>query len=136
MRQFKDMHGREYNIILTLRTFKKFRDVLGIDMLTFSDQQMIDLSEDPIRMIDMIYVAIREQCDAANITDTQFGESLQSEEATAAVMAFFRAYADFCPRVKRDALNKYLDAAEAMQAKQEAAMETLLSGDTSTDSQD
>lgn len=122
MRKFCDLKGKEYSISLTVGSFRDFKDLIDVDLLSMSDAELAKTFEDIVTVIDLIYVSVKDQCDDAGISDRDFGYRLEGDSLDAAVEAFARAYADFSPPSKRKALHKFMDATKSVRDRAFAAM--------------
>lgn len=128
MPKFKANDGREYSVTLSLRDFKRFKNEVEIDVLNFSNEEFIALTEDVLTVAELLYSAVEDQCKSKGVSADEFLMSISGDAVEGAVMAFFRAYADFCPRAKRDAMNKYLDIAEQSMRLMDADIEAMTHG--------
>jgi len=96
MPTFQDNQGRTWTITATPPGLRRVRDLLGID-LTVSGQagfrEFNKLADDPMLLVNTLYVLCQEQADAAGVSDEEFGQSLVGyaiEDATRAMLGAFR----------------------------------------------
>ena len=126
MRTFQDNAGRTWTVALNVWTVKKVRDLLGVDLLDLcgpstplgaSDagkpgsgllQRFIT---DPVLLVDVLYVACKDQADPLGVTDEQFGRAMAGDAIDAATRAFLEELADFTPSPRdRARARKVMDA--------------------------
>lgn len=124
MYSFADGHGRRYDVAITVQALKRVRNLAGVDLATYLVQpgigemdlmQTLDL--DIVKLIDCIYCVVKPQADAYNLTDEEFGESLQGLTVRAARAAFWGALTDFFQSLGRDAHAKVVKLYLAAQEK-------------------
>jgi hypothetical protein len=104
MKPFKDSKGREWEIGLTIATVKRVKGLLGIDLLDLESGDpplLTRLATDIVLTIDAVYVCIKTQADAKNVTDEQFSEALGGDVILAARSAFFEELTDFFRQLGR-----------------------------------
>lgn len=100
MRAFKDRHGREWLVEITVGSIRSVRDLIKVDLYGLIDDRLAGMQallRDPVRLVDVIYVLCRSQCRERSIDDIAFGESLAGESLAAAGEAFTEAFFDFFP---------------------------------------
>lgn len=122
MRHFKDNTGRQWAVEINVAAVKRVRDVLGVDLLGALDGRLIqDLADDPVLLVDILYVLCRAQADAACVTDEDFGRSMAGDALDAAAAAFLEELVDFFPGARRGLLRKALGKFQALQSAAMAA---------------
>lgn len=94
MASFKDDQKRSWSIVVTIPLARKVRDQLGVDILK-TQTALQELSEDPLMMIDVIYLLCEQQAEKRGVTDEQFGEALSGGSVHHAVEAFTEALINF-----------------------------------------
>jgi hypothetical protein len=100
MRSFKDTQGRTWIVSITFHELKLCRKLLGVKLADLSNDCCKPLGEliaDAERFVDVLYVLCKEQADKANVSDADFGRSLDGDAIEAAIHAFVGAFADFSP---------------------------------------
>jgi hypothetical protein len=141
MRTFQDNAGRTWTVALSIWTVKRVRDVLGVDLLDLGGQTvwptrtregeqlpgnlLSRLIADPILLVDVLYVACKDQADAAGVTDEQFGRAMAGDSIDAATRAFLEELADFTPSPRdRARARKVLAATWRMIDKAQDVLDT------------
>lgn len=118
MKTFTDNANRTWTISINVATIKAVKGILGIDLLSVIDGQLLDkLGNDPIMLGDMLYVLCKQQADAQGVSDEQFGAALAGDAIEAATNAFLQELVDFFPVAKRAALAKMLEKLRTMEAR-------------------
>lgn len=138
MAKFQDSKGREWIVSVTVGSMKRVRDVLGVNLGTVLQDNMkplTELLEDPIQLVDVLYVLCKPQADADGITDVEFGESLCGDPFAEAVDAFLEGLIDFFPNrqgvilrklVKKGQTTHAILAARAEKAIDEITEQTVI----------
>ncbi len=104
MKTFTDTSGREWSLAITIDAVKRIRDLLKVDLLDLFGGEpplLTRLDTDVVLLCDTIFVALKPQADAAEITSEQFGASLGGDAIIAARDAFMEALADFFQSLRR-----------------------------------
>lgn len=104
MASFKDANGKTWTVQLDAPTIKAVRDELKIDLVDSKGTTFSQLADDPITLVDVLWVICREQASAAGITDEQFGRALVGDPIEQATGALLDAICDFFPQAKRKLL--------------------------------
>jgi hypothetical protein len=104
MRTFQDNAGRTWTVAMNVWTVKKVRDLLGVDLLDVGGDEgkpgpglLHRFIADPILLVDVLYVACKDQADPLGVTDEQFGRAMAGDAIDAATRAFLEDLADFTP---------------------------------------
>jgi hypothetical protein len=135
MRSFKDTQGRDWPVAVNTATVKRVRDLAGVNLLKIVESGpdgrnlLSDLLDDPVRLVDVLYVVCKPDADARGVTDEQFGGAMSGDAIDAGFTALTEDLADFFPQPRhRQALRSLLtkvretgellmrDAAEAVEA--------------------
>ena len=90
MSTFKDNSGREWSVNLDGPTIREVRK-LGIDLAAVDGSASEKLRDDPVLLVDSLWVICRAQAQAVRVTDSDFGKSLVGdaiEFATEALIDF------------------------------------------------
>ncbi|MEW4566124.1 hypothetical protein AB1K70_26640 [Bremerella sp. JC770] len=128
--QFTDSKGRKWDATVDVPTVKEIRNHLKIDLLDLlngQDHSLRKLIEDPITLVDALWLVCREQCAEKNITDEEFGRGLVGEGIDNAVDAFLVGLAYFFPKGRREivlgVVRKMNESMERVTTKALAALE-------------
>jgi len=100
MASFTDNKGRVWHVNITVGDCRTVKQMTGVDLGNLLANEFAELNRllgDIVLMVDVIYVCCKDEADANEITDVEFGQSLAGDSIEAACNAFIEAYADFCP---------------------------------------
>lgn len=125
-RAFTDTGGRIWPVSVTVADLKRVRQVLGVELGKMTLQQLAELVADPASFADVLYVLVRRE--HPDVTDEQFGEALCGDPLEAASLAFWRAWADFCPSQTRPLVLALARKAAEMRAEAVEQATTILNG--------
>ena len=126
MRQFTDTKERVWDVELNVRQMKRVRDVLGIDLVNViqagkdgavATDTLDRVANDPILLVDILWVLCEGQAKAAGVTDDDFGSSLAGDSISDATRAFLDELVDFFPGARRLFLKKAVDLARKYTAE-------------------
>jgi hypothetical protein len=115
MKTFTDSSGRVWTLSLTIDCAKRVRDLLNINLLEpeIGDPPPITrLGTDEILLCDVLFVMVKPQADALNVTADQFAGALGPEAILSAQNAFYDELIDFFQKRGRT------DRARAMATQQ------------------
>ena len=111
MKTFTDNAGRTWTVALNVTALKRVKSLCGVDLLgVVSDGgQLIErLASDPVILCDVIFAVCKEEAEAKNITDVDFGCAMAGDPIEAATTALLEELVDFFPRGKREVLRRAL----------------------------
>ena len=126
MRQFTDTKERVWEVELNVRQMKRVRDILGIDLVNViqagkdgavATDTLDRVANDPILLVDILWVLCEGQAKAAGVTDDDFGSSLAGDSISDATKAFLDELVDFFPGARRLFLKKAVDLARKYTAE-------------------
>ena len=135
MRQFTDTKERVWEVELNVRQMKRVRDVLGIDLVnviqagrdgTVATDTLDRVANDPILLVDILWVLCEGQAKAAGVTDDDFGSSLAGDSISDATRAFLDELVDFFPGARRLFLKKAVDLARKYETENAEILEKAL----------
>ena len=136
MRQFTDTKERVWDVELNVRQMKRVRDVLGIDLVNViqagkdgavATDTLDRVANDPILLVDILWVLCEGQAKAAGVTDDDFGSSLAGDSISDATRAFLDELVDFFPGARRLFLKKAVDLARKYETENLGLLEKALS---------
>ena len=136
MRQFTDTKERVWEVELNVRQMKRVRDILGIDLVnviqagrdgTVATDTLDRVANDPILLVDILWVLCEGQAKAAGVTDDDFGSSLAGDSISDATRAFLDELVDFFPGARRLFLKKAVDLARKYETENLGLLEKALS---------
>ena len=124
MRTFKDTAARTWSLSLNISIAKRLRDELKIDLFDENVGETIArLSGDPVLLADVLFLMVKDEADAKNITDEDFGSALGGDTITTATDSFLEELIDFYPEKKRAILQGLLS--KINQAEERLMTETI-----------
>ena len=135
MRQFTDTKERVWEVELNVRQMKRVRDALGIDLVnviqagrdgTVATDTLDRVANDPILLVDILWVLCEGQAKAAGVTDEDFGSSLAGDSIETATRAFLDELVDFFPGARRLILKKAVGLARKYEMESAAAVAEAL----------
>jgi len=117
MKTFTDNSGRSWSVTINVGAVKRVRDACGVNLLDAVGGALIQqLIDDPVLLADIVYCLVKDQADAAGITDEQFGRCLAGDAIDSATAAVLEELVDFFPLRRRTVLRKALEKAKALEA--------------------
>ena len=126
MHTFADNLGRTWYVAINVATIRRVRAALGVDLYAMVDDGMQELGKlvsDPVRLADVLYVLCKEDAEAKNISDEDFGRALGGD----AIAAAAEALVDFFPEERsRAALRRVIEAGRQVRTKLLEHAETML----------
>ena len=135
MRQFTDTKERVWDVELNVRQMKRVRDVLGIDLVNViqagkdgavATDTLDRVANDPILLVDILWVLCEGQAKTAGVTDDDFGSSLAGDSISDATRAFLDELVDFFPGARRLFLKKAIDLARKFETENAQMLEKAL----------
>ena len=135
MRQFTDTKERVWEVELNVRQMKRVRDILGIDLVNViqagkdgavATDTLDRVANDPILLVDILWVLCEGQAKAAGVTDDDFGSSLAGDSVADATRAFLDELVDFFPGARRLFLKKAVDLARKYETENLEVLEKAL----------
>jgi len=125
---FRDSQNRTWDLALTHSTATRLRNRLEVKL--YDGQQIVEqLLGDTELLVNTIYVTCQPQCDAAGVTDEDFGAAMGGDAIAEATAAFLEAFVNFSPPAKRQVLQNLLTKTRELEARQaKAAQRRLDSG--------
>lgn len=121
---FTDTEGRAWTVEVTTSTVTRCRNVLNVDLMEAIEGSLIPkLVNDPMLLVDVLYVVLKPQADAMGVTDEQFGEALGRGKLWEARDCLASAIVFFSPPEKRSAVRKVWTKTKALT---ESAMDAVI----------
>ena len=132
MATFTDNKGRAWSVeidTLAIRRVASRLDGLRIDRL-YDDgaRGMFELTGDPLRLCDLLWVLVEPEAAKRGVTDEEFGRALAGDALDAAAVAFQGALADFFPSQRRTVLAALLAKGQELQTAAVADALTAIAG--------
>lgn len=126
MARFKDNKGRDWDVIVDVPNLKLVRERCHFELgklLADNFKRLDELAEDPVLLVDVLFVLCEEQAKEKKVAPEEFGRSLTGDAIGAAYDALRDAYADFCPSQRAKPLRAL---AEKIKAFDKAVTEKAL----------
>ena len=102
MANFSDKDGRNWQVNLNVPTIKQIKQILEIDLLDEKVHEVLQqIADDVVLAVDVLYLALKEQLDTAQISDEEFGKSLGGDCLNEAVGALVQALINFYPNPQK-----------------------------------
>jgi hypothetical protein len=99
VKSFTDNKARAWNVAIDAPAIKRVRKELEVDLL---DAGLLKrLSDDPVLLVDLLWVLVSPQAGTIGVTDEDFGRSLAGDAIDHATRAFLDALLEFLPGQKR-----------------------------------
>lgn len=112
MRTFNDNAGRTWTIAINVAAIKRVRGLLNVDLYKLVDDGFKPLGAlvgDPVMLADVLYCLCKEEADARNVSDEDFGRAMFGDAIHQATEAFLEELIDFFPDPKvRRSLRKII----------------------------
>lgn len=130
MHSFRDNAGRTWTVVINVAVVKRVRGLVNIDLYKLVDdgfKPLAALVADPVQLADVLYCLCKDEADAKQITDEDFGRALAGDAITLAADAFVEELIDFFPDARaRASLTKVLAAGRKVRDKLLVHAETVI----------
>lgn len=114
MRSFADTTGRTWSVVINVAAVKRVRGLMNLDLYTLVDdgfKPLAALVADPVRLADVLYCLCRDEAEARQVRDEDFGRALAGDVLLHAADALVEELIDFFPDARtREGLTKVLQA--------------------------
>jgi len=130
MKAFTDSAGRAWEVTVNVGAVRRVRDILGVDLVDVAGGDLLDrLADDPVLLVDVLYILVKPQADAKGASDEDFGRAMVGGVLDEAASALMKELLGFFPSAQRArALGKMarkLEAQQAALAEAEAALAAI-----------
>jgi len=118
MKSFTDSAGLTWEVTVNVGAVRRVRDLLGVDLMDVAGGDLLDrLADDPVLLVDVLYVLVKPQADAKDVSDEDFGRGMVGGVLDDAASALMKELLGFFPSAQRArALGKMARKIEAQQA--------------------
>ena len=118
MKPFTDASGRTWELTVVVSAVNRVRDLLGVDLMDVAGGDLLErLADDPVLLVDVLYVLVKPQADAKGASDEDFGRGMVGGVLDDAASALMKELLGFFPSAQRArALGKMARKIEAQQA--------------------
>lgn len=116
MRTFKDGKGKQWSLSVSFASLKRVKSILQVDLLSISEGTpplALRLDIDPVLLVDVLFVLLKPDADAAGISDEQFGEDLGGDGFASAREAFWDELSDFFRGLRKPEMVTLIQKARA-----------------------
>lgn len=115
MKTFDDKTGHTWEVELNVYLAGRLRDLLDFDPLQADGKTLIALSDDPARVVNIVWVLIEDQAAKQDppLSDEEFGRRIDGDAFEAMTTAFLEAFVDFFPKRRREIMGALLNEARA-----------------------
>jgi hypothetical protein len=121
MHTFTDNAGRTWTVAINVAAVKRVRGLVNIDLYKLVDDGFKPLGEliaDPVQLADVLYCLCKDEADARNVSDEDFGRALYGDAITMAAEAFVEELIDFFPDARaREGMRKLSAAGKKVKAR-------------------
>lgn len=105
MSTFTDNQNRSWTLAVDIPAARRIRQELGVDILDWEGENGVPrLASDPILLCDVLWLLVADQAAGRNVSDEDFGRSLQGQPLDDACEAFMSALINFFPPRQREIL--------------------------------
>lgn len=116
MQTFKDGKDRLWITHVDVHAIKRVKLLTGVDLLKVPEGQLlVELCEDIMKLVDVLYSVIKPQADAAGVSDEEFGQALVGDALDNATSAFLESLIGFFRKGERAVLMKLLAKVNQLQ---------------------
>jgi hypothetical protein len=130
MHTFTDNAGRVWTIAVNVAMIKRVQGLLKINLYKLLDDNFKGLGEllgDPIQLVDVLYCLCKEEADAKNVSDEDFGRAMFGDVIHQATDAFLEELIDFFPDPKvRASLRKIIAEGKKVRSRMLERAEQVL----------
>ena len=121
MHSFRDNAGRTWTVAINVAAVKRVRGLVGVDLYKLIDdgfKPLAALVSDPVQLADVLYCLCKDEADAKQVSDEDFGRALAGDAILLAADAFVEELIDFFPGARaRASLTKVLAAGRKVRDK-------------------
>lgn len=125
---FTDTRGRRWRTDLNVAKVKAVKADAGVDLLDLDSGLPTQLRENPVLLVDALWVVVRDQAEPMGVDDEDFGRGLGGDALDSATTALMQGLIDFFPSSRRPlllkVLRKTLDLEAAVVRRHEQALDS------------
>jgi len=102
-----DSKGQVWSMAINVHAIQRARNLVGVNLIdVFDGKLFVQLSDDPVLLVNTIYAVCKPQADERNVTDEQFGELLVGDAIDEATDTLVQGVLDFFPTGRREVLKR------------------------------
>jgi len=99
MAALKDKADRSWVLTVDVGAIRRVKGALGVDLLDIARGDLLErLVDDPVLLVDVLFVLCKPQADEAKVTHEDFDRSIVGHALDDAASALFEEILDFFPR--------------------------------------
>ena len=118
MKTFKDNQDRKWTVTINVSAIKRVRAEMDLDLLEAIEGTLLErMVGDPILLCDILYVLVKPEADAKDISDEDFGRAMAGDAIDRACQAFIGELVDFFPKGRREVLQQAVAKIREIEAK-------------------
>lgn len=114
-REFTDEQGRVWRLWLDVNQLRKVRERTGFDGADLLNPETMRRLDDPVLLVDVLFVLVESQIASKRLTEEQFAEALVGDAIERAFVALIGAVQDFLPSSQRSILAALWEKGQATQ---------------------
>ena len=114
MQTFEDAKGQKWDLEITVGVIKRVRSALDIDLVEL-DAAVYKRLDDPVMLVDLLWLICEEQANGRKVSDEDFGRGLAGDPIEHATNALLGAVADFFPGRKRSLMQTMISKTATLQ---------------------
>lgn len=117
MRKYKDNTGREWELVVNaFPQAYRLKKAMGFDLLE-GVPALLSLAQDPILRQQVLYELCKQQCQAAKVSDEDFGAAMTGDAASEAGSALLEEIIDFFPNSQRGPMLSIVKTMDRLQTE-------------------
>lgn len=116
MSKFRDNAGREWDVLVDVEALRRVREGLGLNLVDVLKPGGAAQLEDPVRLVDALYLVLRPAVERAGVTDEDFGRGLTGQAIDDAAGALIEGLAAFLPPARGALVRKAAGHVRAVDA--------------------
>ena len=104
MPTFTDNQNRAWAVDVHVASVKRVRSLLNIDLLQIVEDRcelLARLADDPVLLVDVLYVLCKPEADTRNVSDEDFGRAMSGDALEAGFDALLRGLEGFFQDARR-----------------------------------
>jgi hypothetical protein len=104
MPAFTDTQNRTWAVEVHVASVKRVRTLLGVDLLQIVEDRcelLARLADDPVLLVDVLYVLCKPEADPRNISDEDFGRAMSGDALEAGFNALLEGLEGFFQDARR-----------------------------------
>lgn len=104
MPAFTDNLSRTWDVDVHVASIKRVRSLLDVDLLQIVEDRcelLARLADDPVLLVDVLYVVCKPAADTQNISDEDFGRAMSGDALLSGFEALLKGLEDFFQDARR-----------------------------------